>query len=160
MGITNIKLEKQIKNLNLTRFKGVFSVDELPVKLFASLKPMSVVCNLSKSSYPRGTHFVSIISDGKNLLYLDPAGKAPFQKYVFDLIKKCKLTLLYNKRRYQSQTSVYCGYYCAMFVVLYDPKWSWKWNARLKGFSRRQKKKENDKNVISNLNKMSEILAG
>ena len=156
-GISNATLEKQIKSLNLSHFRGVFSVDRLPVHLFASKKPISVVCNLSKSSYSPGTHFVSLISDGKTLLYLDPAGMAPFQKYIFELVKISGLKMFYNKKRYQNKFSVYCGYYCTMFVVLYDSRWPWKWNDKLKGFAKNDKK-TNDAKVIANLNKMTRLL--
>ena len=77
-----------------------------------------LVFNLSKHD-TKGSHFIAICADGKNLMYFDPLGHKCDNKDILSFLnlakKKRKLRTKFQK--VQSCSSIFCGFFCIAFLL-------------------------------------------
>ena len=111
--LSSIDLNKLIKELNIKKFSGIFSRDNLPKRI---RKEECGIINLDDFSGP-GTHWVCWRNIDKNVCeYFDSFGLSiPFEVEKY-LIKSGK-TLFYSPDEIQERLSVLCGYWCLYYLI-------------------------------------------
>lgn len=115
--MNSIQLDEILKRNQSTSsiFIGVFARDELPS---ISNYPCCFILNTAKRSDP-GQHWIAFYFDSnKNCNFFDSYGNHPSFFKLMDFIKKYSTNLIYNKKVVQSWTSMNCGYYCILFLIL------------------------------------------
>ena len=112
--LNTIDLEEYLKNI--PEFYGVFAVDRLPFILLP--KPASIIINLDPS-YFTGSHWVCCTFNDKSAHYFDSFGREPPSEIV-TFIERNQRKWSANKYIFQADNSIYCGYYCILFVVLQE----------------------------------------
>ena len=106
--LTNFELIDAVKELKISRFRGVFMRNDLPTK------PRSRECgilNLDDVS-GRGTHWVCWYKNAKRKYYFDSFGVQPPE----ELIRYLTSPIFYNTERIQPDNQVICGHLC-LFVL-------------------------------------------
>ena len=105
--LTNIDIEKYVKDLDILNFRGVFMRNKLPKIIRES---ESGIINLDDNS-GQGTHWTAYVKKKKRIIYFDSFGnlRPPIEliKYFFSDGSKNKI--LYNHDSYQSYNSKNCG---------------------------------------------------
>ena len=102
----------------LPHFVGTFPCDSIPL---VALRPCSYVINLDGSE-ERGSHWVSLFVDQfNNATYFDSYGQPPPDGNDICDILPCFTSnpLIFNNKILQSIESDVCGYYCALFIILF-----------------------------------------
>lgn len=106
--LNELDLYRFTKNI-IPHFRGVFMLDELP------LKPYRIECgivNLDRS-IGSGTHWVAYYKNGYDIEYFDSYGNLrPPREIITYLGKNVK----YNYTKYQKDDTVVCGHLCLKFL--------------------------------------------
>ena len=118
-GLTNTYIHNFLSTQS-SHYKGVFSSNNIDKDL-KYLKRFSIVCNLSKYG-EIGSHFVSIISFPDYVFYIDSLGLPCIAPSICAFLSSLNKSVFINTRQFQQETSIYCGFYCIMFVLYYDKK--------------------------------------
>lgn len=96
-------------------FNGVFPIDCLPV---ACNIPISVIVNLDPH-YKDGSHWVAIIiNKNRQGHYFDSFGRPPTGNILTFLERNATRGYVYNKIKYQGNSSTACGYFCIFFILM------------------------------------------
>lgn len=97
-------------------FQGVFAKDQLKRP---SSFPASYVINTDSSHKP-GKHWVCIyFTNDKNVEYFDSFGFPPTENEIIEFIFRHKnCNIIYNARQFQSLTSITCGAFCVIYIIL------------------------------------------
>ena len=101
-------------------FRGVYAVDELPVKPFH--RPALYIINTDLSTLP-GEHWIAIYFPAGNEKpeYFDSFGRPPSNPFVISfLASPCR----YNARIIQAPTSETCGYHVLHFAYFRCRNWT------------------------------------
>ena len=102
-------------------FVGVFPINRLPPYLLN--KPSSIIVNLDEH-YKPGSHWVAIkLEKFKPAYYFDSFGNYPPNEIICFMERNAK-TWIHNDKKYQSETSSFCGYYCVLFLIFGIEKFS------------------------------------
>ena len=111
--LSSIDLNKLIKEVNIKKFRGVFSRDNLPKRI---RKEECGITNLDDFSGP-GTHWVCWRNIDENVCeYFDSFGLSiPFE--VKEYLMKSGKTLFYSPDEIQERLSVLCGYWCLYYLI-------------------------------------------
>lgn len=123
-GLSNIYIDHQLKQLNLTDYLGCFAINTFP---HHSVKWNSIViCNVSKASEV-GTHFIALRLTRHKLYYYDSFGllSAAISKDVNTLLVKIAIDFSVDvefvvPRPVQHINSYFCGFYVMLYTILYD----------------------------------------
>jgi hypothetical protein len=75
-------------------------------------KGQSSIVNLDRST-GGGTHWVAVYFTGKELWYFDSFGLMPPES----VARSTQKTIIWNRSRYQADSSNRCGYYCLAFLL-------------------------------------------
>lgn len=115
-GLTNQYVEDLGKQIIGKDFLGTFPCDIHP-----NVKKKNVfylVFNLSKHD-TKGSHFIAIFADEKNLVYFDPLGHKCENKDILSFLKtaKKKRKLKTKFQKIQSCSSIFCGFFCIAFLL-------------------------------------------
>lgn len=113
-GITNYDLEKLCKKYLNKNFLGVFPSDVLPK---SNKNTQCLIFNLSAHN-ESGSHFIAIYKLKRKIIYFDSFGKECTNSNIKKFISNFKLSVEYNKKQIQNDTSSLCGYYCFYFLHL------------------------------------------
>lgn len=115
-GLTNQYVEDLGKKIIGKKFLGTYPCDIYPNVTKKSV--FYLVFNLSKHD-TKGSHFIAICADEKNLLYFDPLGHKCTNKDILSFLeiakKKRKLRTKFQK--VQSCSSIFCGFFCIAFLL-------------------------------------------
>ena len=111
--LSSIDLNKLVKELNIKKFRGVFSRDNLPKRI---RKEECGIINLDDFSGP-GTHRVCWRNIDENVCeYFDSFGlSVPFE--IKEYLMKSGKTLFYSPDEIQERLSVLCGYWCLYYLI-------------------------------------------
>ena len=118
LGLTNKYIEKLLSQYS-SSFKGVFSCNTLPI----IHGDFTLISNLSKDTEP-GTHFITIIVKNGQVYYFDPIGLPCINKNIKTYLNYYSKQHFYNQIQYQCWDSIFCGFYCILFILLHDLKFS------------------------------------
>lgn len=150
-GISNTLLERLGRMGCSSDFKGVYSADYIPQKQLARVPRFLMIVNLGERRGKRGTlpvgHFVSICAEPSKIKYLDPYGLRCYQPKVVKFLKLCNRPVVENKTQVQDLSSVYCGFFCLLFVMYEDlcnGDAAQKPDFKVKFYKRSDKLKQND----------------
>lgn len=115
-GLTNAYVEKIGKKVLGNVFIGTFPCDLQPNT--SKKKIFCLIFNLSKHDTD-GSHFIAIFSSKNEIIYFDPFGHKPENKYIKKFIQENKKNrkLVINKKCIQSCSSIFCGFYCLGFLL-------------------------------------------
>lgn len=146
-------------------FWGVFSADTIPPfppQQSREARRFSLVCNLSKVDEP-GSHFVSIVSFPRYVLYLDSLGLPCTSPHIREFLRQLKTPTFYNTLQVQDLSSDFCGLYCILFILHFSLRDSSETSSPLTGFQWEQSNLLlNDimcaENVLALLNKVAHDL--
>ena len=101
---------KHVTQLKISHFRGVFSRDSLPKKMY---KDECTVINLANLS-EEGSHWVAYFKKDNNIWYFDSFGDLPppieLQKHFEGY------NILYNYSNYQNYNTFICGHLCIDFL--------------------------------------------
>ena len=103
---TNFEIQKYYQNES--RFKGVYSRDNLP-----KIKDGAYVINLDEYS-DIWTHWITSYVLNNNAIYFDSFRVEQIPKEIKNFINKS--TILTNIFRVQAYDSLMCGYFCIGFI--------------------------------------------
>lgn len=119
VGLTNIYLDK-ILIKRCSDYVGIYSSNNIPLQVGEGRKKYSLICNLSEEG-ESGSHFITIlVMGGRWLYYLDSLGLPCLSQHIMKWMTKQKLPIFHNSVAIQSANSLLCGYYCMLYVLLYD----------------------------------------
>jgi Adenovirus endoprotease len=114
-----VEIDFLMKNNRFTKpfFRGVYSCDKLPKKIFKKT-PFCIVVNTDPSYMP-GTHWLAfwIERNPKCIEMLDSFGVAPNPRF-YSFLRKYSNRVMYSNIQFQSDTSMVCGLYCLLFLYL------------------------------------------
>ena len=124
-GLSNVFLSALMECFGNRRiFKGSIAIDELPCNLVHT--PYSFIVNLDPRKSP-GLHYVAVFQENEKQLpcYFDSLGQ--WNISIPDPIKhffhhQSSGYYYYNTFRYQSLTSLFCGYYALAFCLWMEKK--------------------------------------
>ena len=115
-GLTNQYVEDLGKQIIGKEFLGTYPCDIQPN--IGKKTKFYLVFNLSKHD-TKGSHFIAIYADKKNLMYFDPLGHKCDNKDILKFLnsakKKRKLKTKFQK--VQSCSSIFCGFFCIAFLL-------------------------------------------
>ena len=95
-------------------YLGTFSLDNLPKKVEY---PSCLIFNNQKSDQP-GQHWIAIYFDKReNSEFFDSYGNGPDYYGIKDYLEKNSKRIVWNKKCIQSIDSVYCGFYCILYLI-------------------------------------------
>lgn len=116
LGLTNKYLEKLCKKTCGKNFVGVYPCDIKPK--IKRRHTFSVIFN-TDPHFKEGDHFVAIFCDKRNIFYFDSYGEECNNQYIRDFVNEHKLGRHYshNERTIQSDTSIFCGFFCLSFIL-------------------------------------------
>ena len=109
--LTNFEIQRYYQNVS--RFKGVYSRDNLPNKM----KDRSYIINLDEYSDIE-THWVALYVDvtyDNDVTYFDSFGVKHIPKEIKKFIDR-SLSITTNIFRIQAYDSIMCGYFCIGFI--------------------------------------------
>ena len=119
-GLRNFEVEKYGKHIIGNNFLGVYPCDVEPKK-FIDKKYASVIFNLSKHN-EKGSHFIAVFKNKKNVYYFDPLGNSCTNKYINNFLLKCTNNIIHNSKVVQSTSSMFCGIFCLAFLNICQVK--------------------------------------
>jgi hypothetical protein len=115
-GISNKYIAKVLSSAGLKDFRGVFSADNVSVQLTQESN-FIIVCNLSPASVRKGSHFITLVKDNKELRILDSLALS-IDQYPISLRKHLgKDFHMVYKEPIQDILSPFCGFYCIYFAL-------------------------------------------
>ncbi len=122
-GISNHFIEYVLKSYGAKNFQGVFSNNNIPVEI-ASMPYSSTIINYA-SAVEKGTHFILILADLENIVYIDPLALPPLQENISNFIScledaRPARETVYIATRVQDFSSKHCGFYCIYFAMLFQ----------------------------------------
>ena len=98
-----------------TIFKAVLARNELPSKI---TYPSAYIMNNKKNDHP-GEHWVAFFYDDKeNVDFFDSFARGPSSYGLTKYLLKTSKSINYNKNRFQSFFSEFCGYHAIYFILL------------------------------------------
>lgn len=118
-GVSNHYIDSVLKPI-CANYCGVFSANNIPISL-RKKKVFSIVCNLSNEGQA-GSHFVTILSFPNYVIYIDSLGLPCIIEPISNFLSRLNKPVFYNTTQIQSAKSKFCGFYCILFVLLYDRK--------------------------------------
>ncbi len=93
---------------------GVFSIDKIPRII---KEKHFLICNLSPSNEP-GSHWIAIIRSDRNTLEVfNSLGVSDLDHLKPHFKFPNNFELIFNEQKFQSDTSVNCGYFCIYFII-------------------------------------------
>lgn len=93
---------------------GIYSIDKIPRIL---KEKHFIICNLSPSNLP-GTHWIVIVRSEKNTLEIFNSLGVENLNSLKEYFKfPNNFELIFNEQKFQSNTSVNCGFFCIYFIV-------------------------------------------
>lgn len=116
-GLDNVYITNTLQNLS-TDFQGVYSCNNIPSELLLKQR-FIIICNLSRHD-EKGSHFITIVSHPESTLYIDSFGLPCLNTDIASFLAKRGGKLLYNERTIQDTRSIFCGFYCIFFCLLFD----------------------------------------
>lgn len=91
---------------------GTFPLDALP-SLTVAGRPRHIIYNLSPSTRPPGTHWISIwLGRDMTAEVMDSLGQRPLSPEILGFIRRHSTTAVYSERPIQHWASNACGLYC------------------------------------------------
>ena len=113
--LSNIEIEEIMKNKKIKNFRGVYSKDILPKKMYVN---ESMVINIQDFLDGGGTHWVCTYVDrnSKDVEYFDSYGLRP-SDIVIKYMETANKGIVYSSNQIQDLDSVMCGYYCIYFII-------------------------------------------
>ena len=114
--MNTIQLDKIMKKHYFTKkiYIGTFAIDKLPKEV---KYPSCLIVNNQKSTQP-GEHWVAIyFGKNKNAEFFDSFGNSPITFGLDKFIKKNSTKMTFNKTKLQSNFSLFCGYYCVLYLI-------------------------------------------
>ena len=140
VGILNTYIDAVLKTCPLSRYKGVYSCDNVPGSL-AKDEYFNIICNLDKVGEP-GSHFVAIIGRPEGVLYFDPLGLSNCNEHLQRFLelasvwgdkrpkqqqqqqqqqqRRRRRRLFTQGEPIQHPLSPFCGYHCLLMVLYHD----------------------------------------
>ena len=113
---------KTLKKMQVSKlFMGVYSSNNINIPLLKEKEEFIIICNLSKQD-KIGSHFITVVSNKKQLLYIDSLGlPSSLSKELYNSLKllRKKVTTL-NHRPIQAPDSVFCGIYAIFYSIFFD----------------------------------------
>ena len=108
---TQIVENLSMDSLTLSKFRGVFASDKLPVHV-----PVDQFCICNTDTWKNeGKHWILIYFPPEGVTeFFDPLGNRPSAEFV----RFMGDTYLYNTKRYQPLNSNTCAYYCLFFAFM------------------------------------------
>ena len=103
--LTNVDIERYVKMLNISHFKGCFMRDEL-----SNLKPSNVECGILNLnlSHEAGSHWVCWYKKNDKKYYFNSFGIAPPE----EIVKYLGSPILYSTFQLQDILDQNCGKWC------------------------------------------------
>lgn len=120
LGLSNIYIDSILKSCKT--YLGIYSSDNIPKTLKNSLG--CIVVNLSPEG-TIGSHFITIILERKQVLYIDSLGRECQISTIQDFLKCTDRVVFYQSRAMQLPFSPYCGFYCMLVVTNYEIYYEW-----------------------------------
>ena len=114
--MNSLQLNKVMKSQKETRksYLGTFALDKLPQKV---RYPSCLIVNNQKSTEP-GEHWVAIyFGKNKKAEFFDSFGNSPHTFGLEKYIQNNSLTMKFNRIKLQSDFSLFCGYYCVLYLI-------------------------------------------
>ena len=110
------QLNKIMLRHNITKkiYLGTFAIDKLPETV---RYPSCMIINNQKSTEP-GEHWIALyFGKNKNSEFFDSFGNSPERFGLEKYIKKHSSKIKFNKKKLQSDFSLFCGYYCVLYLI-------------------------------------------
>ncbi len=105
-----LKIDKIAKK----KFIGTYPIDLLPDKI---KYPSCMIIN-NKPSNEEGEHWVAVyFNKNKTCDFFDSFGNSPKYFKLYKYLKKYANKIYFNKKKVQSDGSLYCGVYCILFLL-------------------------------------------
>ncbi len=116
--LNNLQILYYVKKLRIRNFRGVYRLDEIPVR---KRKSESAIVNLAKSG-KSGSHWVAFWRRGKDKIYFDSFGGPIPREILMHLKTKRELVrqipcVQISTEQLQSYHSMNCGQFC--LYILY-----------------------------------------
>ena len=105
--LANFEIQKYYENES--RFNGVFSRNNLPLKI----KDGAYVINLDEYA-DVGTHWIALFCNRNEIVYFDSFGVEHVPEEIKEFIGN--KNIIANIFRVQANNSVMCGYFCIRFI--------------------------------------------
>lgn len=107
-------INKMVKSIYI-EYIGTFPKDKLPNTIFSG---QACIINLDDHDGP-GTHWVAVFCGYDYCEYFDPYGVIP-PPIIRKFMRSSGLKLIYSTNEIQplNQSSILCGYYCVLYVIL------------------------------------------
>ena len=117
--LTTLDIRRILKYVD--HFGGVYPLDRLPLVL---IKPKSFIINLDPS-YKEGSHWVAVIFyKSGHAYYFDAFGRQPTEEILTFIERFASNGYNYSKNKYQDDNSSLCGYYCILFILYGEKRFS------------------------------------
>ena len=116
-GLDNVYIRNTLQGL-CKDFIDVFSSDNIPPEI-SERNNFTIICNLSKCG-DKGTHFITIVVDCESVVYIDSLGLPCINEDISKFLNRLNRPISYNTRTIQHPNSVFCGYYCIFYALLFD----------------------------------------
>ena len=114
LGMTNELLQNLTSQLCPNFYRGLYMAKEMSTVNDNQYRNSTFIINL-------GSHFVTLHVRPDAIIYVDPLGQPCQNPHVQRFIRQCKRPMvLHNRRRIQSQKSIYCGLYALLFSRCFD----------------------------------------
>jgi len=152
-GVTNKFLEDFLLHVcDPSFYGGVFASDEFSMKMLEGEKRKGWIINLNPRRIKEGGHFICLIQDFDQLIYIDPVGIPCMTATLRKIFKQSGKKLYFNCSQIQNPTSNTCGIFSVLFLVYFSrPERSFNMK-----FDTQQNKK-NDKLCFYYLKKLVDI---
>ena len=141
-GITNNLINKLCSKVCRYRFKGVFTIVNLPPFSILNNDHFTLIINI-------GAHFISIYSSPNFILYIDPFGLPCLNTQLKLFLLSANKKIFYNKKQIQNKKSQFCGIYAIFFCKYFDEERTQKYQ-----FHPSKKSMKNDTLCIKYINKL------
>lgn len=117
-GLSNLFIQNVAGKYARNSFAGTFSSNNIPRNL-AERPNFTFICNLDKVGEV-GSHFVTVVADPENIIYVDPLGLPCLNKDISCFLKQSGRRVSYNTRTIQHPLSNFCGFYALLYVLHFD----------------------------------------
>jgi hypothetical protein len=114
--MNTIQIDKIMKKHYFTNkiYLGTFAIDKLPIEV---KYPSCLIVNNQKSS-EEGEHWIAIyFGKNKQAEFFDSFGNPPKRFGLDKYINKHSSRMTFNKIKLQSNYSLFCGYYCLLYLI-------------------------------------------
>ena len=112
----NFEIDQEFENFKC--FKGTYSKNNLPVKIFKE-RPLAFIINTARVGEP-GEHWIALFINQNNIAeYFDSFGFEPICCRIKKLCELNKIdTIIINKNPLQNIFAMSCGKYCILFLKM------------------------------------------